>query len=96
MALELVWTKRAEMGYQEVIEHLQRHWTDREIKNFVAEADAFFNLLTEFPELLQKSSFNNQLRRGPMNKHTMVTYRYWPKKRQIQLLNIRATRKKPI
>jgi hypothetical protein len=37
--------KRAEICYQEIIDHLQRHCTEREIKNFVAEADAFFNLL---------------------------------------------------
>lgn len=93
MALELKWTPRAEKGYDSIIEYLNIHFTEREIKNFILESSNFFDLLLEHPELLRKS--NKNIRRGPMNKYTMVTYRVKPRKKQLELLNIRSTRQEP-
>lgn len=93
MALELKWTPRAEKGYDSIIDYLGTHFTKREIKNFILESSSFFDLLLENPQLLRKS--NKNIRRGPMNKYTMITYRVKPRKKQLELLNIRSTRQKP-
>ena len=56
MALEIVWTKRAEIGYDNIINYLKTHFTDKEVRNFVSESNDFFNLLSVFPELLKKTT----------------------------------------
>ncbi|MDA1122022.1 MAG: hypothetical protein O2887_16285 [Bacteroidetes bacterium] len=55
MALEIVWTKRAIDGYHSIIIYLETHWTDREIQKFLLQSNDFFKILSEYPEMLQKT-----------------------------------------
>jgi len=96
MALEIVWTKQAEKGYAKIIKYLDSHFGDKEIRNFIRQTHDFFDLLTEYPEMLKASKKHKYLHRGPINKNTILTYRIKPRKKQIQLINIRAARKKPL
>ena len=66
MALEIVWTKRAEIGYENIINYLQTYFTDKEVRNFVRESNDFFNLLSKYPELLKKTTKQNNVHRGPI------------------------------
>jgi len=56
MAFQIIWSKRAVKGYDKIIQYLEENWTDREVINFIAETDKFFELLKKHPELLQKST----------------------------------------
>lgn len=47
MALALVWTKRAIQGYDKIVNYLEQHWTEKEVRNFIQESDEFFTLLSE-------------------------------------------------
>ncbi len=96
MALTLVWTKRAIQGYDKIVRYLEQHWTDREVRNFIQESEQFFVLLSEYPGLLQTTSIHKNVYREPMNKLTIITYRVKPRKQQIELINIRGTRQKPL
>ena len=96
MALALVWTKRAIRGYDRIVSYLEQHWTDKGVRNFIHESDEFFDLLSQYPELLQKTSRQRNVYRGPMNKLTIITYRVKPRKKQIELINIRGARQRPL
>jgi plasmid stabilization system protein ParE len=96
MALALVWTKRAILGYDKIVTYLEQHWTDKEVRNFIYESDEFFALLSEYPELLQKTNKHKNVYRGPMNKFTVLTYRVKPRKQQIEIINLRGTRQRPL
>lgn len=95
MALALVWTKRAIQGYDKIVRYLEQNWTDKEVRNFVHESDEFFALLRQYPELLQKTNAHKHVCRGPLNKFTLVTYRVKPRKRQIEIINIRGAKQRP-
>lgn len=95
MALEIVWTKRATQGYDNIIEYLEANWTEKEISNFIKETNDFFDLLKTYPELLQSTGRYKSLRRGPINRYTILTYRVKPRNKQIELINIRSSRQKP-
>ncbi len=96
MALKIVWTKRAEVGYEKIIDFLEQNWTDKEIKVFLQKSKYFFELLKQFPELLQKSSTKRNVHRGPLDKHTIITYRIKKRKQQIEIVNIRSARRMPL
>ena len=96
MALQIVWTKRAIAGYDRIINYLIENWSEREIINFISETESFFEVLKVHPEILQKTSRHNNVYRGPINKLTILTYRIKPKLKQIQLINIRGARQKPL
>lgn len=96
MALKIIWSKRAENGYDKIIQYLEEEWTDREIRNFIKETRQFLSLLERNPHLLEPSQVRKNIYRGPMNRLTIVTYRVKPRKKQIELLNVRSSREKPL
>jgi len=96
MAFQIVWTKRAVTGYERIINYLAENWTEREIINFITETDSFFEILKEHPEILEKTSKHKNVYRGPINRLTILTYRIKPQLKQIQLINIRGARQKPL
>ncbi|MCF8233052.1 MAG: type II toxin-antitoxin system RelE/ParE family toxin [Bacteroidales bacterium] len=68
MALKLVWSQRAEKGYDRIINYLEKNWTDREISEFIKETNHFFELLKENPHLLEPTRNRRNLYRGPINR----------------------------
>ena len=96
MAVEIIWTKRAENGYDNIINYLEKEWSEREIRNFIAETRQFLELLKTNPRMLEPSQIRKNVFRGPMNPLTIVTYRINHRKQQIELLNIRSSRQKPL
>ncbi|MDB5004546.1 MAG: hypothetical protein JWQ34_2771 [Mucilaginibacter sp.] len=96
MAYEIVWTKRAAAGYENIIYYLETNWSDKEVSRFVVETNKFFENLILHPELLRKSAKHKDLHRGPINPLTILTYRIKPRKKQIELINIRSARQKPL
>ena len=95
MAIEIIWSNRAEKGFDKIVNYLEENWTEREIRNFMQESQEFFDLLKKNPKMLQPSIKAN-LYRGPMNRLTIVTYQIKPRKEQIILVNIRGSRQKPL
>jgi plasmid stabilization system protein ParE len=96
MALELDWSKRADQGYAHIVKYLEDEWTDKEVQNFVRETKHFFDLLKQNPRILEPSRTHKDLYRGPINRLTILTYRYKPRAKRIILVNIRDARKRPL
>jgi len=94
MALEIVWTKRAETGYAKIIDYLETQFTEKEVRKFVRESHDFFALLIQYPKMLKSTKKHKNTHRGPVNKYTIVTYRVNTRKNQIELINIRSSRQK--
>ncbi|KPQ20134.1 MAG: toxin-antitoxin system COG3668 family toxin component [Algoriphagus marincola HL-49] len=92
MDLEILWTPQAIKGFKRIINYLETHFSVKEKKRFLNDAFRFFEMIKVHPELLPKSSIKKNLYRGPINKYSVVVYRYQPRKKQIQLLSIRAAR----
>ncbi len=96
MALKIIWSRRAEQGFDRIVTYLLVNWSEKEVKLFIQETSNFLELLSENPEMLQKSIGKKNLYRGPMNRLTMITYRLYTRKKVIELVNIRSTRQKPL
>jgi len=96
MAIKILWSKRAEQGYANIVKYPEEEWTDKEIGKFIQETNHFFELLKENPHILEPSKRHNNLFHGPINRLTMLTYRYKPRKNEIILVNIRSTKRKPL
>ncbi len=75
MVLEIVWTKRAEIGYAKIVNYLEAQFTEKEVRKFVRESIDFFELLSKYPEILKGTEKQKNVRRGAINKYTILTYR---------------------
>lgn len=78
MTFQIVWTKSAIAGYNQIINYLIENWTEQEPINFITETEIFFEILKKRPEILQKTSKHKNVYRGPINKLTILTYRIKP------------------
>jgi plasmid stabilization system protein ParE len=96
MAVVLVWTKRSVQGYARIVQYLEDEWTEKEVQNFIRETNYFFDLLQKNPHIFEPSKTHKDLYRGPINRLTVLTYRYKPRKKEIILINIREARRKPL
>jgi len=96
MAVKLVWSKTADRGYARIIKYLEEKWSDKEVSNFVRETKHFFDLLKENPRMLEPSRSHKNLYRGPINRLTILTYRFNARKNEIVVANIREARRKPL
>jgi plasmid stabilization system protein ParE len=96
MAALIFWTRRAENGYAGIVKYLTESWTEKEVRNFIRETEFFFRLLQSQPRMLPSFNIHKNLYRGPINKLTILTYRYDERKNIITLINIRDARKKPL
>lgn len=94
MAIKLVWSKRADQGYAKIIKYLENEWTDKEVSNFVRETNHFFGLLKENPHILEPAGSRKNVYRGPINRLTILTYHYKPRRKEIVIVNIRGARQK--
>ena len=95
MAVEIVWSKRADQGYARNVKYLEEEWSEREVQNFIRETKHFFDLLKHNPLMLEQYKSHKNLYRGLVNRLAILTYRYTPLKKEIVLVNIRDARKQP-
>jgi len=95
MELEIIWSKRAAKGYANILKYIDDNWTAKEVLKFEKDFSGFLKSLSKYPYML-KSSSKTGLRRGPINKLTILTYRVDLNKNQLQLINIRGARQKPL
>ncbi|MEX2564508.1 MAG: hypothetical protein WD431_01040 [Cyclobacteriaceae bacterium] len=65
MALEIVWSMRAQTGYDGIIEYLEKHFTEYEIREFIHQSNEFFELLSQYPEMLASTNKQKHVHRGP-------------------------------
>jgi len=96
MALKVVWTRRAEEVFSQIVNYLETNWTDREIRNFIQKTYQFIELLKINSYLLEPSKTMKNTHRGPINRFTIATYQVKPRKGTIVLLNIRSAKQKPL
>ena len=73
MALTIIWSKRAEKGYDRIVNYLIDNWSEKEVRVFIKETSKFLELLSENPNILRKSNSRKKLYHGPLNRLTMIT-----------------------
>jgi len=95
MELNIIWSEQAAKGYSEILKYVDDNWTKKEVDRFEFEVRAFFDKLKKYPHLLQEVTTEG-VRRGPINKHTILTYKVDFEKSQLQVVNMRAAKQDPV
>ena len=93
MGLKIIWTKQANEGFENILNYLESNFSEKEIRKFVKDTLHIVSLIKDFPEILPKTSHHKNLRRGPINKQSLITYRILPKKGTIEIINISSARR---
>jgi plasmid stabilization system protein ParE len=51
MALEIVWSSRADKKFDKILDYLVKEWGNKVTKSFVKKVYDFLDILSEFPEI---------------------------------------------
>ncbi len=71
---KLLWSDRALLDLQNIIDYLTNKWTDKEIKNLVRKLDTRLELIIINPRLFSKTAKRKNVRRSVLTRHTVIYY----------------------
>ena len=90
MAKKIVWTKRANDKFNNIIEHLEQEWGPSVTKNFVNRAYDVIDLISDQPDLGTLENQDKKIRGFLLTRHNRLFYRVTES--EIILLNFFDTR----
>lgn len=75
MAKEIVWSKRADIKFDKIIEYLQQEWNETVVTAFVKKTYDFLDILLEFPEIGTVENKQRDIRGFVLTKHITIFYK---------------------
>ncbi len=96
MALEIVWTTRAELGLETVINYLEQEWTVNEILQLEQRIEELLIRISKYPRICPATGKYKNLHKGLVDKNNYIIYRIKPKKKVIEIINFRGTKQQPV
>jgi plasmid stabilization system protein ParE len=79
---EILWTDSAKLSFRNIIDYLNKNWSEREINIFVKRTQDVLATLRLYPEMCRPSSKRKNVRIALLNKHTQMVYHYKPRKKR--------------
>jgi plasmid stabilization system protein ParE len=86
MALEVVWAEEAESQLEDIIEYLERNWTEVEIKKFFQRLEDGLKQVSQHPNRFKKSERKEGAREFRLGPHTTLFYSYNTERLEVLLL----------
>ena len=75
MALEIVWSKRASLKFDQINTYLIEEWGEQSAKQFIGKVFTFLEILSEFPEIGSIENKEKRIRGFTVFKQVNVFYR---------------------
>jgi plasmid stabilization system protein ParE len=94
MALEVVWSEKAEQQLDEIIAYLTDHWTDKEITKFFQKLENAIEQIKKAPHRNKTSDRRADTKELQLTSHTTLFYSY--NKSTIHILLLWANKKNPL
>ena len=95
MAIEVSWTNEAIKTFQENIDYLQNHWSDKEVVRFIQQTENIIVRLKKFPQSYPPGYRNKKYRKARMNKYIALFYSYTKSNSKIVLLSFWNVKQDP-
>jgi plasmid stabilization system protein ParE len=92
MAKKISWTPESEKTFEAILTYLKTHWTEKEIRSFVAATYKTIDTIAKQPLLFRKTK-KPDIHEALITKHNLLLYRI--KEHQIDLITFWDTRKNP-
>jgi len=93
MAYEIKWTKKAEKSFEQLVNYLEKNWSEKSAGKFVQITDKKLRLIAENPDIFPDLENKKGIKKGIITKQTSLYYRVY--KKAIQLITFWDNRKNP-
>ena len=74
MALKIVWSKRANLKFDQIISYLIDKWGEKSAKQFIGRVFDFLEILPEFPEIGSVENKEKNIRGFTITKQVNIYY----------------------
>ena len=95
MVYNVIWSSLALRTYISNIEYLEKEWTTKEVRNFIAAVHRKTTLLSFQPKIGRLTNKRIHLRRTIIHKRVVLIYRFRPIKKEIELVRFFNTYQHP-
>ena len=95
MNYAVIWTKESVITFEDRIEYLKIHWTEREIKNFKKRVNSYLNVLPVAPFIGKKHERLKNVYSGFIIKQVSLIYRVNLVSKEIVLISFIDNRQNP-
>ena len=95
MSYSIFWSPDAAESFEKRIDYLREHWTDREIKNFIARVSIYLKNLQEEPFIGKQTGKRKNVRTGLVIKEVSIIYRVHPANKEVELVLFIDNRQNP-
>ena len=89
---KIIWTPASVESFEEVIDYLERKWTEREIEKFINKTEIVIRYIAEKPFMFRKTNKKN-IRETLVPEHNLLVYKIYPN--HISLITFWDTRQHP-
>lgn len=79
MIYHLEWSKEAEITYSDILNYLQKNWTEKEVISFFHRTETVLRLIEKSPQLFIHSKKTN-VHRAVLNRQISLYYEVTDKK----------------
>lgn len=83
MARKVIWTKRAERNFDEIVDYLEEHASEKVAVKFIKNIDDLIEKLFKHPDIGRKVTKTKTIRHYRIDKHKRMYYRKHGKKLTI-------------
>lgn len=72
----IIWSEEAVKNLENVLDYLNRRWTQREVNNFKVKLSRLLDIISQNPRLFPISEFQPRLRKAVLSRQTTVFYEF--------------------
>lgn len=94
--MKISWTPTARDTYFEILEYLEKSWTEKEVHAFAEKVEKVISLIAENPSMFKASEKYRNIRKGFVTKHNAIYYKVKPRKKEIELMMFWDNRQDPL
>ncbi len=95
MVVSILWSNEAQKTFDKNISYLEKEWSEREIINFIAQANIVIKAIASDPERFSPSAKSKKVRKATINKYIILYYQYDPAAHQVILLTFWHSKQDP-
>jgi plasmid stabilization system protein ParE len=93
--LVVVWSDKAKRTYFNIIEYLNREWTEKEIHHFIFRTDMVIEKIIFNPYLFKQHKNNPLIRQAVLHGTVLLIYQISADNKTITLITFWGTRQNP-
>ncbi len=86
MVEEIIWSERAEKSFQNIIDYLLTHFTEREASRFILKVKDKISFININPMMYPAAIKRKNIHSTSILRRTKMFYQYYPRKKLVLIL----------